>query len=54
MKRNFLLIIGVLCSFLSCNTENKRYEDFFMKNFTSLDSMRTYVEDVIKTKKKWQ
>lgn len=51
MKRNFLLIIGVLCSFLSCKTENKRHEDFFTKNFTSLDSIRTYVEGEIKKEK---
>jgi hypothetical protein len=51
MKRNQLLLISIVCLLLSCKTENKKHEEFFERNFTSLDSLRTYVEHEIKTKK---
>lgn len=51
MKRDRLLIISIVCLLLSCKTDNKRHEEFFKQNFTSLDSIKTYIEHEIKTKK---
>jgi hypothetical protein len=51
MKRNMLLIISLVCLIISCKNENERHEEFFNQNFASLDSIRTYIQGEMKTKK---